>query len=89
MADKHPIRDDPEVHCKTYEQVCNKFRKFYGIEDVEQFYAAKRQHIIDKCEPDEFGWAKHESLRAWHEDRIMRVKYGMLDQLHDAAQTTA
>lgn len=63
----HPLRYDKDLHRKTYEVVCKKVKKFYGVPDAERFFQARRKAILDQCEPDEFGWGRYESLREWHE----------------------
>lgn len=68
---KHPFRGDRNLHRKTYEVVCNKVRKFYGVLDAEKFFQARRTAILNQCEQDEFGWAKYGSLLEWHEAVIL------------------
>jgi len=71
---KHPIRGDTELHRKTYEVVCNKVRKFYGVPDAELFFQARRAAIRNQCETDEFGWKGYESLKEWHEAVVLKAR---------------
>lgn len=71
---KHPFRGDRDICRKTYEVICKKVQRFYGVPDAERFFQAKRKAILDKCEQDEFGWAKYESLKEWHEAQILKAK---------------
>ncbi len=73
-AMKHPIRGDGELHRKTYEAMCAKVRRFYGVQDAEAFFRARRMAILNQCETDEFGWAKYESLREWHEAIVLSAR---------------
>lgn len=77
----HPLMDK-EIHRKTYEALCKKICKFYGVIDAERFYQAKRKSILDKCESDDFGFRTFATLKDWHEARVLVAR---VYALHDAA----
>ena len=72
---KHPIRGDHAIHRKTYEVVCKKIQRFYGVADAESFFLARKKAILNKCVTDEFGWSKYESLKEWHEAKIIEARF--------------
>lgn len=72
---KHPIRGDENIARKTYEAICKKIQRFYGVEDAEEYFCQKRKSILDKCEHDEFGWGQFTSLKDWHEAKSIAAKY--------------
>lgn len=71
---RHPIIGDNEIHRKTYEALCNKIRRFYAVPDAEQFFAATRRSILDKCTEDPFGWARYATLKDWHEAKVLAAR---------------
>lgn len=72
---KHPLRRDDDIGRKTYEVVCKKIQRFYGVADAEEYFRGKKKAISDKCEHDEFGWLGFDSLREWHEYISITAKY--------------
>ena len=70
----HPIKSG-KFYTQTYEKFCVAVKEFYGVDDAELFFSVMRKRILDKCLSDDYGWAKHESLRDWHEATILERKY--------------
>lgn len=80
---RHPIRGDKDVGRKTYEAICKKIQRFYGVSDAEEYFRRKKKAIADRCEHDEFGWAKFASLKEWHEAKSIAEKYGPTENRAD------
>ena len=75
VTQKHPLRD-PNLAWWSYETTCRNVCRFYGVRDAERAYELARREIADACSEDEFGLTEYESLRDWHEARVLSLRYG-------------
>lgn len=60
----------------SYNQLCQKIRKFYGVADAEHYFRCLTDSLRDKCQKGQCGIERFKDLKDWQAHMSLIYRYG-------------